>query len=163
MVNGIRDIVFVRDPEPWEEISKGSNTGSITNRKIGNGWHEDRSPWIWKPILYKVWPEVRLTQEQSISEGSLSFRPKNRIMELHDEFYTSKRARFQNSSAMSWAWVERVNKHFTKMSQNRLMISVMTAQIYMCHKKRTALPIFKVCSGYAKWITLLFKRHEAPH
>lgn len=48
-MDGIREIIFHRDPKPREKISKGSDTGSITNEEAGDDgveriFLEDSSP-----------------------------------------------------------------------------------------------------------------------
>ena len=140
-MDGIREIIFLRNPKPGEEISKGSNAGSIANGETGDDGMEMVLLEVSSPFRirndFKFYRHKDRTEHIRREPG---FRAKNRIAVLHKGIHFRKvkvPELFHNVPGMGREGGNGIWIIFTQLRQDTVLIGGMAANIYRFQKKRT--------------------------
>ena len=147
----IGEIVFPGDPKPGEEISKGSNAGSIANGKTGDDGMQMVLLEVSSPFRirndFKFYRHKDRTEHIGRESG---FRTKNRIAVLHEGIHFRKvkvPELFHNVPGMGRERGSSIRIIFTQLRQDTVLIGGMATDIYRFQKKRTpnSKSVFRLC------------------
>ena len=137
----IREIVFPGDPKPGEEISKGSNAGSIANGETGDDGMQMVLLEVSSP--FRIRDDLKLYRHKDRAEHirrESGFRTKNRIAVLHEGIHFRKikvPEFFHNVTGMGRERGSSIRIIFTQLRQDTVLIGGMATNIYRFQKKRT--------------------------